>query len=283
MFDRRVVRGITHAIYSSTTTKLSNSLDNNRKLQKLRQINSLVAPSKFSSSFRSSSKKIEPDCPEAAHTNLEVIGAFSSEEKTETPEEKAIYVRNAKFAPVPLGDDCATQVVDSDLFVFDLAVEPLLEVLVGVCLSQSKCDVSSEENRKLSVLKEEKWQLVRNAELNTVQRIDSRHTRLEKEKSFATADQSLREKKIILDSKEGISKEVSKKVLSNVQFKGVVAAAEHLYNPLVRELESDFFPWLSERTFENIRRTKSFTILVDELLDELTTDVAGNLSVFEVM
>ena len=50
-----------------------------------------------------------------------------------------------KFLPQKLGKDEATQILDGDLFDFDIDVQPLLTVIVGKTLEQSLLELEQEQ------------------------------------------------------------------------------------------------------------------------------------------
>merc|ERR1719265_2291989 len=85
------------------------------------------------------------------------------------------------FMPAKIGVDVDTQIMDGDLFDFDIEVEPLLEVLVGKTLEQSMMEVLEEEELDSLRKHQEEFERQRNAELLEVQRMEAAEKRRQDE------------------------------------------------------------------------------------------------------
>ena len=62
------------------------------------------------------------------------------------------------FIPTEPGVEKETQIRDGDLFDFDLEVEPILEVLIGKSLEQSRMEVLEEEEIKKLKIHQTRYQ-----------------------------------------------------------------------------------------------------------------------------
>ena len=74
------------------------------------------------------------------------------------------------FVPAKNGKDVETQIESGDLFDFDLEVSPILDVLVGKTLEVSMLELMEEEELSAIRKQQEKFEMMRNAELSEVQR-----------------------------------------------------------------------------------------------------------------
>ena len=54
-----------------------------------------------------------------------------------------------EYKPLPKGVDVATQLEDRELFDFDLEAQPILQVLIGRCLENSKMELIEEYEKKM--------------------------------------------------------------------------------------------------------------------------------------
>lgn len=81
------------------------------------------------------------------------------------------------FMPAKIGVDVDTQIMDGDLFDFDIEVEPVLEVLTGKTLEQSMMEVLEEEELDSLRRHQEDFEKKRNTEILEVQRMEAAEKR----------------------------------------------------------------------------------------------------------
>ena len=86
------------------------------------------------------------------------------------------------FVPQPRGIDMATQVQDSDLFDFDVEVEPILQTLVGSTLEKSLAEVIEELDLEEELQARDVFELVRVSERLECERVQLSDTRKEAER-----------------------------------------------------------------------------------------------------
>ena len=159
------------------------------------------------------------------------------------------------FIPTKVGLDKATQVED-DLFDFDLEVEPILEVLVGKTLEQSMQEVLEEEELAAIRRRQEDFEQARNAELAEVQRLEAEARRKFEEKQRRVTQESDRivhekdvEEKV---AARAFAKEYLTDLHENV-FGGLVDDGT-FYDPLVKEVEDVFMPWVTDQVVDRLDR-----------------------------
>nr|KAF6507790.1 radial spoke head 3 [Rousettus aegyptiacus] len=86
------------------------------------------------------------------------------------------------FIPAKTGKDVATQILEGELFDFDLEVKPMLEVLVGKTIEQALLEVMEEEELANLRASQYAYEELRNAELAEIQRLEEQERRHREEK-----------------------------------------------------------------------------------------------------
>lgn len=99
------------------------------------------------------------------------------------------------YIPQKTGVDKETQILEGELFNFDLEVEPILEVLVGKTLEQSMMEVLEEEELANMRAHQQKFEQLRNAELAETQRMEAAEKRRVDEKERRKAQERARVQK----------------------------------------------------------------------------------------
>merc|ERR1719231_96909 len=102
------------------------------------------------------------------------------------------------FVPAKVGKDMETQIIQGELFDFDMEVEPLLELLVGKTMHVSMLELMQEEEIAAIRKQQSEYEAIKNVELSEVQRMESGAKRQQDEKS-RRLDQ---EKKRVQDRRE---------------------------------------------------------------------------------
>ena len=75
------------------------------------------------------------------------------------------------------GIDTEAQIWPGELFDFDTEVEPILQVLLGKTLEQSRMEVLEEEELKVMKDQQRQFEQMRNAELSEMQRLEAKESR----------------------------------------------------------------------------------------------------------
>jgi len=150
------------------------------------------------------------------------------------------------FVPAKNGEDKETQIESGDLFDFDLEVEPILDVLVGKTLEVSMLEVMEEEELTAIRAQQEKFEMMRNAELSEVQRLEyeakrkfaEKQRRKKQEREFKEAQDELKEKVAARAFAKDYLSDLHANVFESLEETG------HFYDPVKREVGEVFMPWL---------------------------------------
>lgn len=243
MWDRRVVRGNTYAAQiiaaadPGEMTKLKPKRDQNQQDDQGYRV---PTP--------------EP-VPGRAHMDIQTDAYL--EEVSDKVEEHNIETQTDEFldrpasplfVPIKTGVDMGTQILEGDLFDFELEVEPILDVLVGKTLEQSMMEVMEEEELAELRAHQEEFVQLRNAELAETQRMEEAERRKfdEKERRVAEEKQRVEQEKLL---KEKISASAfAKNYMSGIESSVLdrLSKMAYFYDPVEREVETDFLPWISK-------------------------------------
>ena len=181
------------------------------------------------------------------------------------------------YVPLKVGTDAATQIEAGELFNFDLEVEPLLEVLVGKTLEQALQEVCEEEELAALAAHQAHFEALRNAELAAAQRMEAAERRRAEEKERrlaqarerAAAEKRLREKIAAQTFARSYVSGLVSGVFDQLTDKGF------FFDPLAREVETSFLPWLSEHVVEEIRGEAQAQEVIDALVAEALAELAA--------
>lgn len=239
MYDRRVVRGNTHAAKVMTASvqeaeRLMRETEHNRRQERIRR--------KTQGTLRSSTP---PPVSGRMHMTMQTDDYL--EELTDRPIEVDSETQthpllnrppSPLFVPAKIGCDKATQIADGDLFDFDLEVEPLLEVLVGKSIQMAVMELMEEEELEAIRRQQAKFEEQRNTELAEVQRLEAearrkqieKENRLRQEQARQAARQQLEEKIAARGFAKQYLTEMHNKVFDNLHDAG------YFYDPVLKEV-----------------------------------------------
>lgn len=172
------------------------------------------------------------------------------------------------FMPKKSGMDVTTQIEPGDLFDFDFEVEPILEVLVGKVLEQGLMEVMEEEELKAMRAHQEHFEQIRNAELIATQRMEEAEKRklAEKERRLAQETDRVKNERVLREKVAACA--FARGYLNglvNTVFQDLVASG-HFYDPVEREVKSEFLPWLSEEAAAHVAREQETRATVQALV-----------------
>jgi len=246
MFDKRVIRGNTYAaqILPASAQAEQMELEKSAELQRKQQTTARKPENK-------------PSTPEPVdgRQHIDVQTENYLEELTDKVIEHDIDTQTDAFMdrppspifiPMKTGVDQETQIYEGDLFDFDSEVDPILEVLVGKTLEQSMMEVMEEEELLQMRSHQEHFEQIRNVELAETQRMEEAEKRRFEEKERRVAQEQARVQQ---------EQQVTEKVAARTFTKGYLADlhnavfanlsdAGFFYNPLEREVTTNFLPWL---------------------------------------
>lgn len=247
MWDRRVVRGNTYAAQIITTAQPEEM--------------SNLKPQKDQNEIDQADFRVPTPEPVAGRTHIHIqTEAFLEEVSDKVPEHNVetqtdeFLDRPASplFVPIKTGVDTGTQILEGDLFDFELEVEPILDVLVGKTLEQSMMELMEEEELAELRAHQEEFVQLRNAELAETQRMEEAERRKYEEKERRLAEERERV------AREKVLKEkVSAAAFAKNYMGGIESAVlerlskmAYFYDPVEREIETDFMPWIAELAAE---------------------------------
>jgi hypothetical protein len=184
------------------------------------------------------------------------------------------------FMPKPIGEDVATSIEEGELFDFELAVEPLLEVIVGKALEQALMEVLEEEELERLQRHREHFEQERNQILAETQRMEAHSLRhhSEKERRLQQERERLaREKEV---AKKAAARTAAKSFMANLQGNVVSALqdAGHLYDPVLKQVDGIFMPWLLESVADKLALVQHAREEADQLIASAVADMLAQVA-----
>uniref|UniRef100_A0A1A8N0F5 Radial spoke head 3 homolog n=1 Tax=Nothobranchius pienaari TaxID=704102 RepID=A0A1A8N0F5_9TELE len=180
--------------------------------------------------------------------------------------------RTPLYIPTKSGKDAETQIEDGELFDFDSEVQPVLEFLVGKTIEQSLLEVLEEEELATLRAQQRAFRELRNNELAEVQRLQEQERRRKEEKERRVAQQRER----LRMEKETIEK-ITARVFSQQYLAGLLPAVfsslrrdGFFYDPVERDIEMDFLPWLMAEVHSRLEERNSMRSLLDTMISEVS-------------
>ncbi|KAH0625957.1 hypothetical protein JD844_034346 [Phrynosoma platyrhinos] len=154
------------------------------------------------------------------------------------------------FIPAKTGKDVATQIWEGELFDFDIEVRPMLEVLVGKTIEQALLEVMEEEELADMRAHQYAYLELRCAELAEERRKKQQLEVLQKEKET---------------SEKIAARAFAQRYLSDLipSVFGSLRDSGYFYDPVERDIETGFIPWLMEQVEENTEKKVLGRIVAD--------------------
>ncbi|GFR49941.1 hypothetical protein Agub_g12046 [Astrephomene gubernaculifera] len=270
MFDRRVVRGNTYAarILPADVTQAT-------------------AKPAAATTKKKTTRTVPPRTPEAVEgrRHIDIQTDVYLEELTDTVPEADTATQTDAFLdrpPTPLfvpqktGTDAITQIENGDLFDFDFEVEPILEVLVGKVLEQGLMEVLEEEELAAMRAHQERFEQIRNAELVATQRMEAAERRKLEEK-----ERRMQQERERVERERVVRQKVAASAFARGYLSGIVntvfdrlVSSGYIYDPVMREVETGFMPWLKEQAIGYLSRG----VVARQVVNKLVEDAAAALS-----
>ena len=282
MFDRRVVRGNTYAaqvVPANAHAEAERFHEEQVKETKKRQ--------QLEDRRRMAQRPTTPDAvPGRRHIDVQTENFLEEltdkvpevDEETQT---EAFMDRppSPLFMPAKIGLDRETQIEPGDLFDFDREVAPILEVLVGKTLEHSMMEVLEEEELANIRQHQAEFQQMRNAELAEVQRMEAEARRKAEEKERRVAQEKKR-----MAQEGDLRDKVAARAYAKQYLVGLhnnvfssLTEQGHFFDPLVREVQEQFMPWLLDAMAGKIDKAT----LAEKMLDGLVRHaLARNRQIF---
>ncbi|CAD5125737.1 DgyrCDS13946 [Dimorphilus gyrociliatus] len=272
MYDKRVIRGNTYALQHLPATSQPDPVEVQRQNEAKKRARARAR----------AKQQLRPRTPDAVEgrKHMDVQTELYLEEISDRVEEADQEVQTDAFLdrpPTPLfvpaktGKDVATQILEGELFDFDIEVQPILEVLVGKTVEQSLLEVLEEE--ELASLREQQraFEELRNAELVEQQRLEEqeRRHREEKERRMKQQREILRKEKETADkiAARAFAQSYLADLIPSVF--GTLADNGYFYDPIERDVEQGFLPWLMDRVAEKMDNSTHSRMVLDGLVREV--------------
>jgi hypothetical protein len=173
------------------------------------------------------------------------------------------------FIPIKTGVDKETQIMEGDLFDFELEVEPILDVLVGKTLEQSMMEVMEEEELAELRAHQEEFVQLRNAELAETQRMEEAERRKfeEKERRLKQERERLAREQVLKDKVAAAA--FAKNYMSGIENSVLdrLSKMSYFYDPVEREVEENFMPWLGDLALEKLAKVQLSSTLANDSID----------------
>lgn len=268
MWDKRVVRGNTYAaqIVATAAPDVVQQLqrdvqDQNRS--KNRQHNEFRAPT--------------PEPVQGRHhidvqtdAYLEEVSDKVPEHDVETQTDEFLdRPASPLFIPIKTGVDKETQIMEGDLFDFELEVEPILDVLVGKTLEQSMMEVMEEEELAELRAHQEEFVQLRNAELAETQRMEEAERRKfeEKERRLNQERERLAKEQVLKDKVAAAA--FAKNYMSGIESSVLdrLSKMSYFFDPVEREVETNFMPWLGDLAVEKLAKVEFSKTLANDAIE----------------
>lgn len=184
------------------------------------------------------------------------------------------------FIPAKTGKDVATQILEGELFDFDLEVKPMLEVLVGKTIEQSLLEVMEEEELANLWASQHVYEELRSTELAEVQRLEEQERRHREEKERRKQQQW----EVVYKHNETAQK-VAARVFAQRYLADLLPSVfdslrdgGYFYDPIERDIEMGFLPWL----MNEVEKTMEYSMVGRTVLDMLIREVVEKrLSMYE--
>jgi hypothetical protein len=269
MFDARVVRGNTYAAQVVTQEQ--------QRQQQVYNRNEAARQQRMEQRRGGGGGRAGTPEPVAGRRHLEVQTETFLEELTDRPAEASIETQTEAFLdrpPSPLfvpaknGVDVETQIGAGDLFDFDLEVGPILDVLVGKTLEVAMLELMEEEELSAIRSQQEKFEMMRAAELAEVQRLE-----YEAKRKFAEKQRRKKQEREFREAQDDLQEKVAaqafaKKYLGDLheQVFDSLGEAGHFYDPVRREVGEIFLPWLMGAVSTELAGVKTAYQAADDVI-----------------
>ncbi|OBS77680.1 hypothetical protein A6R68_19931 [Neotoma lepida] len=175
------------------------------------------------------------------------------------------------FIPAKTGKDVATQILEGELFDFDLEVKPMLQVLVGKTIEQALLEVMEEEELANLRASQYAYEEIRNVELAEVQRLEEQERRHREEK-----ERRKKQQWEIVNKHTETSQKISARAFAQRYLADLLPSvfdslrnSGYFYDPVERDIEVGFLPWL----MNEVEKTMEHSMVGRTMLDMLIREV----------
>lgn len=274
MYDRRIVRGNTYAQHTLPASAQPDPIEIQREQESRRR----------AIARKRAKQQLRPKSPEAVEgrKHMDVQTELYLEELSDRVEEADVECQtdafldrppSPLFIPAKTGVDIATQILEGDLFDFDVEVKPILEVLVGKTTEQALLEVMEEEELANLRSQQRAFLELRNAEYVEQQRLEEQERRHKEEK-----ERRMKQQREILRKEKETSDKIAARAFAQSYLADLVPSVfgtlsdnGYFFDPVERDVEQGFLPWLMESVEKDLHRK----VIGRAVLDSLIRDVVA--------
>ncbi|XP_054837013.1 radial spoke head protein 3 homolog B-like [Eublepharis macularius] len=269
MYERRVVRGNTYALHMLPWSGEPDPVE----LQKQREAHRKALARKRA---REQLQTRTPD-PLEGRRHISVQTELYLEELADRIVEVDVECQTDAFLdrpatplfiPAKSGRDVATQILEGELFDFDIEVKPMLEVLVGKTIEQALLEVMEEEELARLQALQYAFHELRRAELAELQRLEEQERRHRDEK-FRRRKQQLE----VLQKQKETSEKIAARAFAQRYLSDLIPSvfgslrdSGYFFDPVERDIEIGYLPWLMDKVEETIEKRILGGIMIDSLI-----------------
>ncbi|CAH8626764.1 unnamed protein product [Schistosoma haematobium] len=275
MYDRRVIRGNTYALHVLPAHAQADPIEIQKQIERKRNA---IARRRMREELRPKSPlPLDGRLHQPVQTELYLEALTEQIEETdETCQTDEFLDRppTPLYVPAKIGVDVMTQIYEGDLFDFDLEVTPILEVLIGKTIEQSLLEIAEEEELASIRAQQNAFEEIRQADLLEVARLTERERRIQEEKERRKAQYLA----VIEQEKELTTKVAAqafaKAYLADLQthvFNNLTETG-YFYDPVERDIEEGFLPWLMEQIDEELELWNDACLLLDGMIREVVQE-----------
>lgn len=284
MYDRRIVRGNTYAQNVLPATAQPDPIEIQKQQEARRR----------AIARKRATEQLKPRTPEAieGRKHMDVQTELYLEELTDRVEEADISTQTDAFLdrpPTPLyvpaktGVDVATQILEGELFDFDIEVKPILEVLVGKTVEQALLEVMEEEELSNLRAQQRRFEELRNAELVETQRLEEQERRHREEK-----ERRMRQQMDVLKKEKETTEKIASRAFAQSYLQDLVPSVfgtlqdhGYFYDPVERDIESKFMPWLMENIEIDLSKARLARSVLDTIIREMVAKRSDTYKVLD--
>ncbi|XP_037676640.1 radial spoke head protein 3 homolog [Choloepus didactylus] len=272
MYDRRVIRGNTYALQTLPLASQSEAIELQRQQQAKRR----------ALARKRAREQLRPRTPEPVEgrKHVDIQTELYLEEIADRIIEVDMECQTDAFLdrpPTPLfipaktGKDVATQILEGELFDFDLEVKPMLQVLVGKTIEQSLLEVMEEEELANLRANQYAYEELRNVELAEVQRLEEQERRHREEKERRKQQQWEILSKHNETAQKIAAQASAQRYLADLlpSVFGSLRDSGYFYDPVERDIEIGFLPWLMNEVDKTMEHSMVGRTVLDMLIREV--------------
>ncbi|XP_065057175.1 radial spoke head protein 3 homolog B-like [Rhopilema esculentum] len=269
MYDRRIVRGNTYAQNVLPATAQPDPIEIQKQQEGKRR----------AIARKRAKEQLKPRTPEPVEgrKHIDVQTELYLEELTDRVEESDVHTQtdafldrppSPLFIPAKTGVDVSTQILEGELFDFDIEVKPILEVLVGKTVEQALLEVMEEEELANLRAQQRRFEELRNAELVETQRLEEQERRHREEKQ-----RRMRQQLEVLKKEKETSEKIAARAFAQSYLSDLIPSVfgtlndnGYFYDPVDRDVETYFMPWLMDSVETQLEKATLARKIADSII-----------------